>query len=139
MKKRCFLFLSLIFTLSLLMMVTACMAEETKETIKIKEVIGKVAYLSPKNNPKFITIAVDEENADYQFVIDERIQVTHKKNLGEINIGDTVRAVYQEIELVKEGKKQGRQVVKEIVFLKAGVKKEALSESESGVLVSGEE
>lgn len=89
-----------------------------------KELIGKVVSFTPKNEPQFIAIAVEEENTDYYFVLAEDVKVVHKKSLSEIAVGDTVKIQYQVIvEKTEEGIEREKHVAKVISFVKPRMEK----------------
>jgi hypothetical protein len=87
--------------------------------VGIKELIGELVSLTPRNEPQFIAIAVEKENTDYYFVLAEDVKVVHKKRLSEIAVGDTVKIKYQVIvETTEEGKERRKHVAKVITFVK---------------------
>jgi len=93
-------------------------AEEGDVVVVVKELIGEVISLTSRGDSQLICIAVDEENTDYIFLIDEEIKVVRKRSLNAINIGDTVRVKYHVItRTTKEGRQRSKQVAKLITFM----------------------
>ncbi|PIW32847.1 MAG: hypothetical protein COW28_05130, partial [bacterium (Candidatus Ratteibacteria) CG15_BIG_FIL_POST_REV_8_21_14_020_41_12] len=64
--------------------------KEKGEEVVTKAIVGEVACFTPRGDPKFIGIAVDKENTDYYFIIDENLKIVNKESLKEIEIGDKV-------------------------------------------------
>ena len=82
-------------------------AEESKEIIRTKEVIGRLSSRSPINTPNYIGITLIDSrgngtNRDMFFSVDEELKVQHKRKFSDIKIGDTVKVVYDEIMQVAE-------------------------------------
>ena len=101
-------------------------AVKGSETVKNKELVGKVVYFTPRNEPRVIGVACDPENTDYSFTIDKDTKVSKKRSLKEIKVGDTVRVKYQETIRKGNGRRASRRVAKVIGFVRAGDKKGAL-------------
>lgn len=99
-------------------------AEQKQEpTVEVKQVQGQVSSLRPKNDPRFIGIIYsqdEEKGADYEIIlpISKDTSVTHKNNLSEIGIGDTVSVTYETVtEVVEGGEKHSENIVKDIQFV----------------------
>ena len=108
---------------------------ELKETVEAKEVIGKLSSRSPINTPNYIGITLidsrgNDTNRDMFFSADEDLKVFHKKEFSNIQIGDIVRVIYDEIsQITEDGKKKLiKRAAKAIKFVRPGKdKKKALS------------
>ncbi len=108
---------------------------EAKEKVETKEVIGRLSSRSPIDTPNYIGIILidsrgNDTNRDMFFSADEDLKVSHKKKFSDIQIGDTVRVIYDEIsQITEDGKKKlVKRVAKIIKFVRSGRdKKRALS------------
>ncbi len=98
-------------------------AQEAKTEKKIetreKEVSGKITSLS--SNFLAVESGIDQNEGaalESAFNLDKNVRVIHKKNLKELNIGDTVSVGYEEtIETMEDGRKMRKSAVKTITFL----------------------
>ena len=104
--------------------------EKEEETIiTFKEVMGEVSAITPN----FIAIVYrreEEKGVAYEIAlpIDKEVRIVHKKNLKEIEVGDTVRVRFAEIrkkeEVEREGGKREERIrmvgrkAKEIIFVR---------------------
>ena len=108
---------------------------EVKEEVKTKEVIGRLSSRSPINTPNYIGIILidsrgNDTNRDMFFSVDKNLKISHKKKFSDIQIGDTIRVIYDEIsQITEDGKKKlVKRVAKIIKFVRSGKdKKRALS------------
>lgn len=128
------LIISLILSFSLAKVIRA-EEYEAKERVETKEAIGRLSSRSPISTPNYIGITLidsrgNDTNRDMFFSADEDLKVFHKKKFSDIQIGDTVRVIYDEIfQITENGKKKlVKRVAKVIKFVRSGKdKKEALS------------
>ena len=98
-------------------------ANGQKDTPNTSWLMGEVVSLSPRMEPVYIGIAVDEENTDYYFTIDEDVNLVHIRDIRLLNVGDTVEVTYQILEKEKkDGKKRREQRVKKIRFIRPAEK-----------------
>jgi len=106
----------------------ALMAEDgkIKEVVETKEIIGRLSSRSPINEPKYIGIIIldskgKDSGQDMFFSADDELKVQHKKKFSDINIGDTIKVVYDEITQVTEdgGKRLIKRVAKIVKFVRA--------------------
>lgn len=75
--------------------------------VNTKKLEGRVVGFSPRENPVYIGIAIDELGADYYFTIEEGVKVVRKGSLNDIQIGDTVEITYKHIKgKTSRGKEQ---------------------------------
>ena len=105
-------------------------AEDGKEIIKTKEVIGRLSSRSPINTPNYIGITLidsrgNDTNRDMFFSVDKDLKVSYKKKFSDIKIGDTVRVIYDEIMQVTEDgqEKLIKRTAKIIKFVRSKEKK----------------
>ena len=108
---------------------------EAKEKVETKEAIGRLSSRSPISTPNYIGINLigskgNDTNRDMFFSADEDLKISHKKKFSDIQIGDTIRVIYDEIfQITEDGKKKLiKRVAKVIKFVRPGKdKKKALS------------
>ncbi|KPL24027.1 MAG: hypothetical protein AMS23_06010 [Bacteroides sp. SM1_62] len=114
--------LSVVLFLGFIGLADAKEGEKVKEVVvETKELVGEVVSFTPRKEPQFIGIAVEEENADYIFIIDKETKVVHKKQLSEIAIGDMVKIKYYVVVETEEGGKQRtKHIAREVTFVKSG-------------------
>ena len=120
-KNICSLFCLAMFIFCSLQVAGSIEAKTKEEIVAVKELTGEVVSFYPRLEPKFITIGVDKENSDYMFIIAEDVKLVHKRDLSQINVGDTIRVRYHLIKETfgrKEEKSRTKQVAKVIKFVK---------------------
>lgn len=108
---------------------------EAKERVETKEATGRLSSRSPISTPNYIGITLvdgrgNDTNHDMFFFADKDLRVSNKRKFSDIQLGDTVRVIYNEIfQITKDGKKKlVKRVAKIIKFVRSGKdKKEALS------------
>lgn len=99
-------------------------AEKAKKDEAVEEMRflkGEVTSLYPRNEPNQIGITHVETDADYFFKLAEEVKVVHKKNLKEIQLGDTVELIFKH----KSNKYSGdmiERIVTTIKFIKSAKK-----------------
>ena len=97
--------------------------EIVSENLSAKEVIGKLISRRPVNNPKYIGIVIMDdmgEDTDYDmlFYVDKNITVEHKRKLSDLNKGDTVKIIYDEVtQITEDGRKFIIKTAKSITFI----------------------
>jgi len=106
--------------------------KEKGEEVVTKAIVGEVACFTPRGDPKFIGIAVDKENTDYYFIIDENLKIVNKESLKEIEIGDKVEVEYR-VERIppkdKDTVEKTKRVTTSIRFIKSGKSVEGIYNS----------
>ena len=92
---------------------------EKKFEVRLKEVSGKITSLSP--NFLAVETGIDQKEGaalESAFNLGKDVRIVHKKNLKELNIGDTVSVGYEEtVETMEDGRKMRKSSVKTITFL----------------------
>jgi len=61
-----------------------------------KTIQGELISLSPRNNPKYIGISYEPDNADYYFMLSDDAQVIHKNSLNDLQKGDTIEISFKQ-------------------------------------------
>jgi hypothetical protein len=90
-----------------------------EEVLESKEIVGELISLSPRNDPQYITVGVDEENTDYMLFIDKDVEVVHKQSLSELVRGDMVRVKYDVVlETKEENLQHKKRIAKVVSFIK---------------------
>ena len=126
MYKLCSIFL----VVGLISCAGICYSQEEKnidQKIQTKEILGRLSSRSPISEPKHIGVVIldakgEDSGRDMFFYADEELKVEHKKKFSDIQIGDIVRVVYDEITQVTEDgeEKLIKRVAKTVKFIKSG-------------------
>ncbi len=100
---------------------------ENREVAERKEALGKLSSRSPISAPTYIGITLIDANGnvtskDMFFSADKDLKISHKKEFSDIQIGDTVRVVYDEISEITDDNEKNlkKRVAKIIKFVKSG-------------------
>lgn len=100
--------------------------KESKSSRATKEVQGEVTWIG--KDKIAVTYGKDEATGtEYEILLPFNtadLSIAHKKNLGEINVGDTVKVQYEEESLeYGDGRKEGKLKAKIISFLRPATPK----------------
>ena len=89
--------------------------------------LGEIVYLGPKDAPTVIGVTFADDGADYYFTLGEDLKVVNKKNLDELQLGDTVELTYrQDVKKTKDGKEKIDRIAAQIRFVKPAKKDDTL-------------
>lgn len=107
---------------------------------ELKEIQGVVSWISKR----YIAVVFKSDDAtrseeEMLLPFDKDLKFEHRKNLGEISVGDTVAVQYEEVtQDSPDGAKTNRQA-KKVIFIRAAVKKpDTTGALQSGPVVPSE-
>lgn len=98
--KKAALIIGLTLTVTLILAGVAQLQaeEEIGGTVveEMKTIEGELISLTPRNNPKYIGVSYDLEDADYYFMLSDDVQVLHKSSLNDLQKGDLVEVSFKQ-------------------------------------------
>lgn len=120
---------SIFLIVGLIICAGTCYSQEEKnieQKIQIKEILGRLSSRSPIDKPEYIGVIVldakgEDSGRDMFFSVDKDLKISHKKKFSDIQIGDIVKIVYDEItQTTEEGEeKLIKRVAKTVKFVRS--------------------
>ena len=113
-------------------------AQEAEGKAVTRELVGDVTYYTPRNEPRVIGVADHATPYDMSFVVNADTRLEHVGTWHDLNQGDVVRVVYDEIPNIVRGKQFYDRIARKVSFVRAKKKEtpRAEDEFESNALVS---